>query len=202
MDVIRFKRGQIWWCKVEFSDTNIDKVRPVIIVSNDLQNAYSTRLLIIPCTTVLKRQDLPTHIRFQLNSSESMACSEDIMSINKSNFQNYIGMCSEELLQRIDDTLKIALNLGNDAIFRQNLVSAELCQSTEDDLNVDNTIAECEEPTVKTTRQRLSKEEKLRFLQDAETHTIEFMVKKYKLNSRADVAKRKYQYRKQLGEEV
>ena len=47
------KRGQLYWA-------NVDKRRPVLVISIDARNSRASDLLVIPCTTNLR--EAPTHV--------------------------------------------------------------------------------------------------------------------------------------------
>ena len=113
MRVNKFARGQIWWIEDSINyDGNIQgKSRLCVIVSNDLNNSNSTILTVIPLTTQIKRLDIPTHITFYVNNVQNMTLCEHIKTINMSKLYDYQGICDEELMLKIDDTIKIALGL-------------------------------------------------------------------------------------------
>lgn len=113
MRVNKFARGQIWWIEDNINyDGNIQgKSRLCVIVSNDLNNSNSTILTVIPLTTQIKRLDIPTHITFYVNNVQNMTLCEHIKTINMSKLYDYQGICDEELMLKIDDTIKIALGL-------------------------------------------------------------------------------------------
>lgn len=48
------RRGRLYWA-------NVDKRRPVLVISIDARNARATDVLVIPCTTNLR--EAPTHVR-------------------------------------------------------------------------------------------------------------------------------------------
>lgn len=50
------RRGHLYWA-------NVDKRRPVLVISIDARNARASDLLIIPCTTNLR--EAPTHVRLR-----------------------------------------------------------------------------------------------------------------------------------------
>ena len=50
------KRGYLYWA-------NVDKRRPVLVISIDARNLRSSDVLVIPCTTNLR--EAPTHVRLR-----------------------------------------------------------------------------------------------------------------------------------------
>ena len=50
------RRGQLYWA-------NVDKRRPVLVISIDARNERASDVLVIPCTTKLR--EAPTHVRLR-----------------------------------------------------------------------------------------------------------------------------------------
>ena len=67
--------------------------RPVVIVSNDLGNASSPVVSVVPCTTQRRKPTLPTHVYLQGYglSSGSIAMCEQVMPLDKSCLLQRIG---------------------------------------------------------------------------------------------------------------
>lgn len=84
--------------------------RPAIVVSNDMNNNYSSTVEIVYLTTQPKN-DLPTHVTIRSISRESIALCEQITSIAKERFGDYIDAVTEDELQRVDAALLISLGL-------------------------------------------------------------------------------------------
>lgn len=116
MKVNKFQRGQIWWFENSYSfDGSVQGgTRPAIIVSNNKANEYSKNLVVVPCTTSVKRLDMKTHIKFDMNGVTNIALCENIMSANIQKLTNYIGFCDDDLLNKIECGVKIALGLSDD----------------------------------------------------------------------------------------
>lgn len=113
MKVNKFSRGQIWWLK---DDVNYDgsiqgKERLCVIISNNLNNANSSIVTVIPLTTQIKRLDMPTHTTFYVNNTQNMTLCECVKTVNMTKLYDYQGTCDTELLGDIDKCLKIALGL-------------------------------------------------------------------------------------------
>ncbi len=71
-------------------------VRPVIIIQNDIGNKYSPTVLILPITSEIKKENLPTHciLHKSLKNGlkvDSMVLAEQIRVIDKSRLLDYIG---------------------------------------------------------------------------------------------------------------
>lgn len=202
MKVDRFKRGQIWWYENNGYDFDgktyniTNKKRPVIIVSNNLANRYSNTLLAIPCTTQDKKE-MPTHLHLDIHEPSTAMC-ECLMSVDTSKLLNYIGTCDEQIIAKLENCIKIALGLDNkektlDSIKEVNFKSIV-------NIPVEETI---QEPKIKEKSKRGAKikytlDDKKRFLNDYENHTIDYMMKKYSLKDKKAFTNKLYTFKKDV----
>ena len=88
--------------------------RPVIVVSNDACNYYSSVITIVPLTSQLKKLSMPTHVMIQGNGLEvpSMALCEQIMTIDKRLLSDKIGTIdSSKTLNKIRRALMVQIDL-------------------------------------------------------------------------------------------
>lgn len=200
MRVDKFKRGQIWWLNDDKNyDGNVQGGnRPVIIVSNDLNNRFSNNVTIVPCTSK-EKQDIPTHYTFKI-SEQSTALAEQIRTISKEKIGNYIGTCDKELLQKIDEIIKIALGLT----FIPTNKSSVLENTNLAELNTDKTISQSNLIVTNCVKQgrksKYSLQEMQRFVDDYYNHNAKFMVKKYNEVSEKAVTNKVYRFKKIIGE--
>ena len=84
-------------------------IRPVIIIQNDIGNKFCPTVLVLPITSVVKKENMPTHcILHKSNknglSVNSMVLAEQIKSIDKSRLKNRIGYLDN--IKEQDDVLK------------------------------------------------------------------------------------------------
>ncbi len=55
--------GEIWMCNLTAREGSIQcGYRPVFILSNDMNNTYSTTINIIPITSKMNKRKLPVHV--------------------------------------------------------------------------------------------------------------------------------------------
>lgn len=214
MKVQKFKRGQIWW--YEYNGTQYDgsvmgKTRPVIIVSNDAANAFSNCLIGIPCTTQEKK-DMPTHLTTSIHGTRSTLLAENLISININRLTDFIGVVDDELMNEINNILAVAVGLKECDKYQDTVDSTELTQynstsETSISLTIDNRDKELVKPidtklpsvTKLGRRPKMTEEEKHRFLEDYENHTIDFMLKKYNLKDVKAAQQKVYLIRKEFG---
>ena len=80
-------RMELWWAALPTVPGHVQRgTRPVVIVSNDLGNASSPVVSVVPCTTQRHKPALPTHVylRGYGLSSGSIAMCEQVMPLDKS----------------------------------------------------------------------------------------------------------------------
>ncbi len=71
-------------------------IRPVIVIQNDVGNKYSPTVIVLPITSEIKKENMPTHCilhKTYRNGLEvdSMVLAEQIRVIDKSRLLNKIG---------------------------------------------------------------------------------------------------------------
>lgn len=108
----KYLRGQIYWLHdvKEYDGSVQGGSRPVIIVSNNRANKFSNNLTIVPCTSIKNKKNLPTHVFLNINEP-SIALTEDIQTVSKQRIGLFIGTCTTNIMNEIDNALKIALDL-------------------------------------------------------------------------------------------
>ena len=87
-------RMELWWAALPTVPGHVQRgTRPVVIVSNDLGNASSPAVSVVPCTTQRHKPALPTHVylRGYGLSSGSIAMCEQVMPLDKSCLLRHIG---------------------------------------------------------------------------------------------------------------
>lgn len=95
----KLKRGQMYWCEITLPHdlSQQTKRRPVIVVGHDTLNTYSPTTLVVPVTSQVKRLELDTHAVFNSpNGRESMVLAECMMTIKKSQLDQFIGALNDK----------------------------------------------------------------------------------------------------------
>jgi mRNA interferase MazF len=90
--------------------------RPVVVVSRDSINANSPVVVVVPVTDVANvKRFYPSHAHLSKGSGglkmDSVAKAEQIRAIQVSRFVVYYGRLDRDMLERIDDAMKITLAL-------------------------------------------------------------------------------------------
>lgn len=110
------KRGQVYYADLRpVIGSEQGGIRPVVIIQNDTGNAHSPTVIIAVMTTKQKA-NLPTHIplsekdkNLDLNSTIML---EQIRTVDKSRLSSYIGDLSRETMNKVDEAIKISLELN------------------------------------------------------------------------------------------
>ena len=92
---MNLKRYEIWMADLPKGKNSHVQAgcRPVIIVSNDVANAHSPVITVVPLTSRLAKNSLPTHVhlREQGLTKDSLALCEQIISLDKSRLIRLVG---------------------------------------------------------------------------------------------------------------
>lgn len=113
------KRGDIYYADLGNSEQVVGSEqsgrRPVLIIQNDKGNKNSPTTIVAVLTTKFKKY-MPTHVFIPYSDElprNSMACLEQIRTIDKSRLQEYCGNIGEAIMQKIDQA--IFISLGTDS---------------------------------------------------------------------------------------
>ena len=97
------KMFDIFYANLSMNTINSEQggIRPVVIVQNDIGNKFSPTLIVLPITSEIKKENMPTHCLIHKSVSNglkvnSMVMAEQIRVIDKSRILDYVG--------HIDDT--------------------------------------------------------------------------------------------------
>ena len=109
------QKGDIFYANLgETVGSEQSGIRPVLVIQNNVGNKYSPTLIITPLTSKAKKLAQPTHVvigkRFGL-TEYSYALLEQIRTIDRARLLEYIGHADERVMWRVDDALRVSLNL-------------------------------------------------------------------------------------------
>lgn len=93
------KRFDIWKADLPtIENSHVQRgFRPVVIVSNNLANAHSPVITVIPLTSRKEKKPLRTHVHLLTEglTVESLALCEQILTIDKSRLRRYVGSVTD-----------------------------------------------------------------------------------------------------------
>ena len=91
-------------------------IRPVLIIQNDVGNRHSPTVICAAITSRMNKAKLPTHIAIDAVAyhmvKDSVILLEQLRTIDKSRLKDKICHLDEEILIKIDEALKISLQLS------------------------------------------------------------------------------------------
>lgn len=111
------KFGDIYYADLpELTESSVQQgQRPVLIVSNNKFNQYSTMVSIAPLTSKLGKHNIPTHVHISGYGlqKESIILFEQTMVLDKSRLHGQIGSVKDQpMFEKIAKALKIQFNLA------------------------------------------------------------------------------------------
>jgi len=105
------KRGQIYWVNLDPTvGSEIKKNRPAVIVSNDINNRFSSRVIVAPITSNTKKI-FPFEAPLTLAGKKGKILLDQIRAIDKKRLGSFMALCELETISQIDGALKIVLAL-------------------------------------------------------------------------------------------
>lgn len=114
-DIIPMK-GEVWTCNLgENVGCELNKVRPVIITSNNIGNSKSPIITIIPISQ--RKDSLPTQVKlstsdfsFMESSINGTSLAEQIKVVSKARLGRKIGKLNDMAINKVD--LSVLVSLG------------------------------------------------------------------------------------------
>jgi mRNA interferase MazF len=105
------RKGDVYWVALDPTiGSEIKKTRPAIIVSTNITNEISSRVIIAPVTS-RAHKIFPFEVPISLNGQKGKILLDQIRSIDKKRLGKKITECDAEMLGYINDALKIVLAL-------------------------------------------------------------------------------------------
>ncbi|WP_110751936.1 type II toxin-antitoxin system PemK/MazF family toxin [Phyllobacterium leguminum] len=105
------RRGDIWWVNFDPSvGSEIRKLRPAIIISNDSANRHLARVVVVPLTSNAGRV-YPGEAIVSVGGKRSKAMADQITTADKARLKNQLGTLSKTDLATVEDAIKVHLAL-------------------------------------------------------------------------------------------
>jgi mRNA interferase MazF len=113
---VAVSRGEVWRADLAPNrGTEQSGVRPVLVVQTDRANPHSPHTIVVPFTTSIRRQFLPSHVVVPAGegglTQDSVALCEQVRVIDLSRLIARLGDLSAHRMQQISDALKAILEL-------------------------------------------------------------------------------------------
>jgi mRNA interferase MazF len=104
-------RGDVWWVNFDPAlGTEIKKIRPAVIMSNNASNRHLNRVQVVPLTSNTGKC-FPSEAIVMLNEMEHKAMADQIMTADKKRLMNFIGTLSLTDIKKIEHAIKVQLSL-------------------------------------------------------------------------------------------
>ncbi|MCE8162872.1 MAG: type II toxin-antitoxin system PemK/MazF family toxin [Candidatus Moeniiplasma glomeromycotorum] len=105
------KRKEVWWVDLgKTVGTEIYKIRPCLVISNNRQNEISSRVIVIPLTSQPVAPNI-LHIKVRLADKVAYILPEQIRSVSKKRIKSCLGEVSLEVMQKVSKLLHIICEL-------------------------------------------------------------------------------------------
>ena len=101
------RRGEIFW------GPGKEKIRPLLVVSNDLDNRYSNDVVVIPGTTQNIEKIYPVEILVEIAELRKLTKfqADSIFTILQDELGEKIGKLPTPVMEKVAQALRIELNL-------------------------------------------------------------------------------------------
>ncbi len=110
------RRGDIYYADLRpVIGSEQGGVRPVLIIQNDVGNKHSPTVICAAITSKMNKAKLPTHVELDTRKcdmvKDSVVLLEQLRTIDKQRLKEKICHIDTELLEKVDQALKVSLEL-------------------------------------------------------------------------------------------
>lgn len=105
------RRGEVWW--VDFDPARggeVRKVRPAVILSNDLANEHLNRLQVVPLTSNTGRV-YPSEAVVEVAGQSSKAMADQLTTVAKERLSRRLGALSRSDMAAVERAVRVQLHL-------------------------------------------------------------------------------------------
>ena len=105
------KRGDIWWVNFDpASGSETKKIRPAVIISNDISNMVLSRVVVVPFTSNISRV-YPCNVLVNVGGTTGKLMADQIMTADKSRLKKYIGVLNSDDMGKVEVIVRMHLGL-------------------------------------------------------------------------------------------
>lgn len=111
------RRGEIYLCA--FDPTvgfEIQKIRPALIIQNDVGNEHSPLTIVVAITSKLSSIPFPVEVIVEPKAENGLTAPsairlDQIRTVDKKRLTKRLGRVDDDTMKRVDDAVKISLGL-------------------------------------------------------------------------------------------
>ncbi len=108
------KRGDIYWVKLDpIEGSEIGKIRPAVVISNDINNELADTVTIVPITSNIGKV-YPFDVLIRKGTAnltdDSKIKANQIRTVDKRRLKDMIGTVAPNILEKIETAVKIHLD--------------------------------------------------------------------------------------------
>lgn len=108
-------RGSIYLANLDpVVGSEINKIRPVVVISNDINNRFSNTITVLPITSNTSKIfpfEVFLKAGYAILSKDSKVKTDQVRTIVKSRLIKEVGVLSDDIVTLIEDALKIHLSI-------------------------------------------------------------------------------------------
>jgi mRNA interferase MazF len=112
---MEFNRGDLFWVDIDPTiGAEMQKIRPCVIVSNDIANKYSPLVTVVPLSTSTPKKiylDMVFIPKDVTTDVDSYAYANQMKAVDKQRCKKYINHLPSNLIEALDKAIKIHLSL-------------------------------------------------------------------------------------------
>ncbi len=106
------RRGEIFWVNLDPTiGTEAKKIRPGLVLSNDIGNECSSRVIIAPITSSINTV-YPFEAKIVIHKKENKVMLDQIRTVDKARIGNLISNITDTELKKVEKALKLVLDIA------------------------------------------------------------------------------------------
>ena len=112
MVAMRPRRGEVWW--VHFSPSigsEVQKMRPAVLISNDRSNKYLDRFQVVPLTSKTDRV-YPGECIVVTGKKNGKAMGNQLTTVSHKRLSKRMGILSKDDVVAVEKAIRVQLDLG------------------------------------------------------------------------------------------
>jgi mRNA interferase MazF len=111
MDILKPKRGEVWWVNFDPSiGSESKKIRPAVVVSNDYSNKHVQRFQVVPLTSNVSNI-YPSNCIVTIKSQQSKIMADQLKTVDASRMIRKVDTLTKENMSLVEQTIRLQLGL-------------------------------------------------------------------------------------------